>query len=149
MNFLAAREQEAVLVAPLTMTARKKNALVSARLWEHVMREIGLKCINGICTDNALVNKKAVEILELHKDKEVARIPWVPCGAHCCSLLLKDLTNPSWIKGTVNTSNTGNRDQRLFALSCCWKTGPVSLNLDPVKVKRFPPGHKLPTRSLL
>ncbi|GBG86865.1 hypothetical protein CBR_g42149 [Chara braunii] len=70
------------------------------------VREIGLERINAICTDDAEVNKKAAQILERRKDKDVARIPWVPCGAHCCSLLLKDLANLSWIKGTVKTANT-------------------------------------------
>ncbi|GBG86414.1 hypothetical protein CBR_g41410 [Chara braunii] len=105
MNFLAAGEQGAVLVT-VTMSGRKKNAVALAKLWEQVMREIGLQRINAICTDNAEVNKKAAQILEWCKDKDVARIPWVPCGAHCCSLLLKDLANLSWIKGTVKTANT-------------------------------------------
>ncbi|GBG73890.1 hypothetical protein CBR_g17603 [Chara braunii] len=106
LNFLAAGEQGAVLMMTVTMSGRKKNAVALAKLWEQVMREIGLQRINAICTDNAEVNKKAAQILERHKDKDVARIPWVPCGAHCCSLLLKDLANLSWIKGTVKTANT-------------------------------------------
>ncbi|GBG58734.1 hypothetical protein CBR_g134 [Chara braunii] len=105
-ELLGGGEQGAILVATVTMTGRKKNAPALVRLWEQVMREIGLNRINAICTDNAEVNKKAAQILERHKDKEVARIPWVPCGAHCCSLLLKDLANLSWIKGTVKTANT-------------------------------------------
>ncbi|GBG87660.1 hypothetical protein CBR_g45813 [Chara braunii] len=70
------------------------------------MREIGLQRINAICTDNAEVNKKAAQILERRTDRDVARIPWVPCGAHCCSLLLKDLSNLPWVKDTVKTANT-------------------------------------------
>ncbi|GBG67264.1 hypothetical protein CBR_g88553 [Chara braunii] len=91
MNFLAAGEQGAMLVVTVTMTGRKKNATTLARLWEQVTREIGLKCINAICTDNAEVNKKAAQILERRKEKD---------------LLLKDLANLSWIKGTVKTANT-------------------------------------------
>ncbi|GBG58999.1 hypothetical protein CBR_g24347 [Chara braunii] len=106
MNFLAAGEQGAVLVTTVTMSGRKKNAVALAKLWDQVMREIGLQGINAICTDNAEVNKKAAQILERRKDKDVARILWVPCGAHCCSLLLKDLTNLSWIKVTVKAANT-------------------------------------------
>ncbi|GBG82534.1 hypothetical protein CBR_g34910 [Chara braunii] len=106
MNFLAAGEQGVVLVTTVTMSGRKKNAVALAKLWEQVTREIGLQRINAICTDNAEVNKKAAQILERRKDKDVARILWVPCGAHCCSLLLKDLANLLWIKGTVITANT-------------------------------------------
>ncbi|GBG63565.1 hypothetical protein CBR_g38631 [Chara braunii] len=106
MNFLAAGEQGAMLVTMVTMSGRKKNVVALAKLWEQIMREIGLQRINAICTNNAEVNKKATRILELRKDKDVARTPWVPCGAHCCSLLLKNLANLSWIKGTVKTANT-------------------------------------------
>ncbi|GBG63174.1 hypothetical protein CBR_g36943 [Chara braunii] len=104
MNFLAAGEQGAVLMAMVTMSGRKKNVVALAKLWEQVMREIGLQRINTIYTDNGEVNKKAAQILQQRND--VAKIPWVPCGAHCCSLLLKDLANLSWIKGTVKTTNT-------------------------------------------
>ncbi|GBG72540.1 hypothetical protein CBR_g12111 [Chara braunii] len=62
--------------------------------------------INAICTDNAEVNKKAAQILERRTDLAVSRIPWVPCAAHCCSLLLRDISKLDWIKGTVNRSHT-------------------------------------------
>ncbi|GBG61702.1 hypothetical protein CBR_g23217 [Chara braunii] len=106
MNFLATGEKGAVLVTTVYMTGRKKNAAALAKLWEQVMREIGLERINAICTDNVEVNKKAAQILERRTDKDVATIPWVPCGAHCCSLLLKDLSNLPWVKDTVKTTNT-------------------------------------------
>ncbi|GBG76559.1 hypothetical protein CBR_g22307 [Chara braunii] len=106
MNFLAAGEKGAVLVTTVYMTGRKKNAAPLAKLWEQVMREIGLKRINAICTDNAEVNKKAAQILERRTDRDIARILWVPCGAHCCSLLLKDLSSLPWVKDTVKTANT-------------------------------------------
>ncbi|GBG89080.1 hypothetical protein CBR_g48790 [Chara braunii] len=106
MNFLAAGEQGVVLVTTVTMSGRKKNVVDLAKLWEQVMREIGLQRINAICTDNDEVNKKAAQILKRRKDKDVERILWVPCGAHCCSLLLKDLANLLWIKGIVKTANT-------------------------------------------
>ncbi|GBG79807.1 hypothetical protein CBR_g30070 [Chara braunii] len=98
MNFLPAGEKGAVLVTTVFMTGRKKNAAALAKLWEQVMREIGLQRINAICTDNAEVNKKAAQILERWTDKDVAKISWVPCGAHCCGLLLKDLSNLQWVK---------------------------------------------------
>ncbi|GBG73282.1 hypothetical protein CBR_g13001 [Chara braunii] len=82
MNFLAAGEKGAVLVATMSMTARKKTAQALARLWEKIMREIGVHRINVICTDNAEVNKKAAQIQERRTDKDIARIPWVPCAAH-------------------------------------------------------------------
>ncbi|GBG60331.1 hypothetical protein CBR_g4287 [Chara braunii] len=108
MNSLAVGEQGAFLVATMTMMERKTNAPTLARLWEQVTREIELKCINAICTDNAEVNRKATQILEWRKDKEVAKIPWFPCGPQCCNFLLKDLTNLSWIKGIVKTANTND-----------------------------------------
>ncbi|GBG77351.1 hypothetical protein CBR_g23683 [Chara braunii] len=106
MNFLAAGQKGAVLVTTVYMIGRKKNAAALTKLWEQVMREIGLKRINAIYTDNAEVNKKSAQILERRTDRDVARIPWVPCGAHCCSLLLKDLSSLPWVKDTVKTANT-------------------------------------------
>ncbi|GBG63357.1 hypothetical protein CBR_g37714 [Chara braunii] len=106
MNFLAAGEKGAALVTTAYMTGRKKNAAALVKLWEQVMREIGLKQINAICTDNAEANKKAAQILERRTDRDVARILWMPCGAHCCSLLLKDLSSLPWVKDKVKTANT-------------------------------------------
>ncbi|GBG73377.1 hypothetical protein CBR_g16091 [Chara braunii] len=106
MNFLAAGEKGAVLVATMSMTARKKTAQALAKLWEQIMREIGVHRINAICTDNAEVNKKAAQILERRTDKDIARIPWVPCAAHCCSLLLRDISKRDWVKSTVKRGHT-------------------------------------------
>ncbi|GBG65079.1 hypothetical protein CBR_g49153 [Chara braunii] len=106
MNFLAAGEKGAVLVATVSMTARKKTAQALAKLWEQIMREIGVRRINAICTDNAEVNKKAAQILERRTDKDIARIPWVPCAAHCCSLLLRDISKLDWVTGTVKRGHT-------------------------------------------
>ncbi|GBG85654.1 hypothetical protein CBR_g40384 [Chara braunii] len=55
---------------------------------------------------NAEVNKKAAQILERRTDKDVAKIPWVSCGVHYCSLLLKNLSSLSWVKDMVKTVNT-------------------------------------------
>ncbi|GBG78135.1 hypothetical protein CBR_g26171 [Chara braunii] len=74
MNFLAAGVDGAVLVATVSMSGRKKTGPALAKLWEQIMREIGLRRINSICTDNADVNKRASQILERRTDKEVARI---------------------------------------------------------------------------
>ncbi|GBG73931.1 hypothetical protein CBR_g17646 [Chara braunii] len=101
-----AGEKGAVRVTTVFMTRRKKNAAALAKLWEQMMREIGFQRINAICTDNAEVNKKAAQILDRRTDKDVAKTPWVPCGAHCCSLLLKDLSNLSWVKDMVKKANT-------------------------------------------
>ncbi|GBG63554.1 hypothetical protein CBR_g38621 [Chara braunii] len=106
MNFLAAGVDGAVLVATVSMSGRKKTGPALAKLWEKIMREIGLRRINAICTDNAEVNKRAAQILERRTDKEVARIPWVPCAAHCCSLLLRDLSKLDWVKHTVKRGHT-------------------------------------------
>ncbi|GBG59926.1 hypothetical protein CBR_g66732 [Chara braunii] len=106
MNFLAAGEKGAVLVATMSMTARKETTQALAKLWEQIMREIGVRRINAICTDNAEVNKKAAQILERRTDKDIARIPWVPCVAHCCSLLLRDFNKLDWVKTTVKRGHT-------------------------------------------
>ncbi|GBG78565.1 hypothetical protein CBR_g27789 [Chara braunii] len=71
MNFLAAGEKGAVQVATVSMTARKKTAQALAKLWEQIMREIGVHRINAICTDNAEVNKKAAQLLERRTDKDI------------------------------------------------------------------------------
>ncbi|GBG76964.1 hypothetical protein CBR_g23294 [Chara braunii] len=106
MNFLAAGEQGAVLVATVYMDGKKKTGAALAKLWEKIIREIGLHRINAICTDNAEVNKRATQILEQRTDPAVARIPWVPCAAHCCSLLLRDISKLDWVKGTVKRGHT-------------------------------------------
>ncbi|GBG61939.1 hypothetical protein CBR_g26102 [Chara braunii] len=104
LNFLAAGEQAAVLVVTVSMDGKKKTGPALARLWEKIMREIG--CISVICTDNAEANKKAAQILERRTDPAVSRIPWVPCAAHCCSLLLRDIRKLDWIKGMIKRSHT-------------------------------------------
>ncbi|GBG62488.1 hypothetical protein CBR_g30808 [Chara braunii] len=106
MNFYAAGEQGAVLVATVHMDGKKKTGAALAKLWEKTMREIGLHRINAICTDNAEVNKRAAQILERRTDPTVSRIPWVPCVAHCCSLLLRDISKLDWVKGIVKRGHT-------------------------------------------
>ncbi|GBG93109.1 hypothetical protein CBR_g59029 [Chara braunii] len=86
MNFLAAGEQGAVLVATVYMDGKKKTGAALAKLWEKIMREIGLHRINAICTDNAEVNKRAAQILEC--------------------LLLRDVNKLDWVKGTVKRGHT-------------------------------------------
>ncbi|GBG73946.1 hypothetical protein CBR_g17661 [Chara braunii] len=106
MNFLAAGVDGAVLVATVSMSGRKKTGPALAKLWEQIMREIGLRRINAICIDNTEVNKRAAQILERRMDKEIARILWVPCVAHCCSLLLRDLDKLDWVKHSVKRGHT-------------------------------------------
>ncbi|GBG61040.1 hypothetical protein CBR_g18635 [Chara braunii] len=101
MNFLAAGVDGAVFVATVSMSGRNKIGPALAKLREQIMREIGLRGINAICTDNVEVSKRVVQILERRTDKEIARILWVPCAAHCCSLLLCDLGKLDWVKNTV------------------------------------------------
>ncbi|GBG79582.1 hypothetical protein CBR_g29729 [Chara braunii] len=102
MNLLVAGEQGTVLVAKVSMDGKKKTGTALARLWEKIMREVGLHRINAICTDNAEVNMKATQVLERRTDLAVSWIPWVPCAAHCCSLLLRDISKLDWIKGTYS-----------------------------------------------
>ncbi|GBG77880.1 hypothetical protein CBR_g25812 [Chara braunii] len=97
MNFIAAGDGGAVLVKVVDMSGRKKNATALAKLWEEVIREIGVHKVNAICTDNAGVNKRAAKILRRRKDLDIAKIPWLLCAAHTLSLLLKDISNLEWV----------------------------------------------------
>ncbi|GBG76751.1 hypothetical protein CBR_g22967 [Chara braunii] len=87
----------------------RDHATTLAKLWEQVMREVRFKRINAIYTENVEVDKKAVQILERRTERDVARIPRVSsslsCGAHCCGLLLKDLSSLPWVKDTVKTTD--------------------------------------------
>ncbi|GBG59963.1 hypothetical protein CBR_g293 [Chara braunii] len=101
INFIGAGEGGAVLIKVIDMSHRKTNAAAIAQLWEEVIREIGVHRLNAICTDNAQVNKRAARILSLHKDPDIARIPWVPCAAHTLSLLLKGIAKLPWVAKIV------------------------------------------------
>ncbi|GBG79518.1 hypothetical protein CBR_g29665 [Chara braunii] len=57
---------------------------------------IGIDKVNAICTDNAEVMKTATGILQSHPDPAMRHIPWIPCAAHCLSLLLRDIASQPW-----------------------------------------------------
>ncbi|GBG91646.1 hypothetical protein CBR_g52681 [Chara braunii] len=97
LNFIAVGDGGAVLVKVVDMSGRKKNATALAKLWEEVIREIGVHKVNAICTDNVGVNKRAAKILRRRKDLDIAKIPWLPCAAHTLSLLLKDISSLEWV----------------------------------------------------
>ncbi|GBG61700.1 hypothetical protein CBR_g23215 [Chara braunii] len=101
MNFLAAGEQGEVLVATVSMDGKKKTGPALAKLWEKIMREIGLQCINAICTDNAEVNKKAAQILEWRTNLQSDSF-----SNTLFRSLLRDINKFDWIKGTVKRSHT-------------------------------------------
>ncbi|GBG83265.1 hypothetical protein CBR_g36880 [Chara braunii] len=101
INFIGAGEGGAVLIKVVDMSHRKTNAAAIAKLWEKVIREIGVHRVNVICTDNAQVYKWAARILSLCKDPYIARIPWVPCAAHTLSLLLKGIEKLPWVATIV------------------------------------------------
>ncbi|GBG59722.1 hypothetical protein CBR_g54825 [Chara braunii] len=98
MNFIAAGESGAVMLKVVDMSKRKKNAVSLAKLWEGVIREIGVHRVNALCTDNAEVNKHAARILRRRTDVNISRIPWVLCAAHCLNLLLKGICEESWVR---------------------------------------------------
>ncbi|GBG92192.1 hypothetical protein CBR_g54637 [Chara braunii] len=98
LNFVAAGESGAVLIKVVDVSDGKKNARALAKLWEEVIREIGVHRVNAIYTDNASANKRAAKLLSMRTDKAIAKIPWIPCAAHTLSLLLKDISNIAWIK---------------------------------------------------
>ncbi|GBG77913.1 hypothetical protein CBR_g25844 [Chara braunii] len=97
LNFIAAGDGGAVLVKVVDMPKRKKNAMAFARLWEEVIREVGVQRVNAICTDNTGINKRVARILQRRADPDIARIPWMPCAAHTLSLLLEDIANVDWV----------------------------------------------------
>ncbi|GBG67037.1 hypothetical protein CBR_g78818 [Chara braunii] len=60
LNFVAAGESGAVLIKVVDVSDGKKNVRALAKLWEEVIREIGVPRVNAICTDNASTNKKVL-----------------------------------------------------------------------------------------
>ncbi|GBG90725.1 hypothetical protein CBR_g51233 [Chara braunii] len=93
INFIAAGEGGAVLLRVVDVQHRKATATAIAKLWEEVIREIGVHRVNAICTDNAGVNKRAARILARRSDPDIAKISWLPCAAHTLSLPMKGIAN--------------------------------------------------------
>ncbi|GBG76184.1 hypothetical protein CBR_g21933 [Chara braunii] len=98
INFIAAGEDGPVLISIVDMSERDKTRVALAELWEEVIRDINVKHVNAYCTDNAYANKVAAQRLQEHPDRDISRIPWLPCAAHCLSLLLRDITRFSWVR---------------------------------------------------
>ncbi|GBG79132.1 hypothetical protein CBR_g28847 [Chara braunii] len=97
MNFIAAGQSGPILIRTIDMSARDKTGVSLAKIWEGVIRDdIGVENVKAICTDNAEVMKAATSILQDHPDPAIARIPWIPCAAHCLSLLLRDIATQPW-----------------------------------------------------
>ncbi|GBG78796.1 hypothetical protein CBR_g28019 [Chara braunii] len=92
---------DAVYEEVVDMSHRKTNAAAIAKLWEEVIKEIGVHRVNAICTGNAGVNKRVARILSQSTDPDIAKIPWVPCAAHTLSLLLKDMVKLPWVSKIV------------------------------------------------
>ncbi|GBG83217.1 hypothetical protein CBR_g36831 [Chara braunii] len=101
MNFIGTGESGAILLKVVDVSKKKKTAIALAMMWEQVIRDIGVQRVNAICTDNAEVNKQAARILGRHTDRDISSIPWVPCAAHCLSLLMKDICELDWVKEVV------------------------------------------------
>ncbi|GBG69843.1 hypothetical protein CBR_g4673 [Chara braunii] len=97
VNFVAAGKDGPVLITTVDMSEREKTGLTLAELWEEVIRDINVTRVNAYCTDNAYAKKVAAQWLQDHADKDISRIPWLPCAAHCLSLLLRDITCFSWV----------------------------------------------------
>ncbi|GBG58628.1 hypothetical protein CBR_g28 [Chara braunii] len=77
INFLAGGDKGAVMVKSMDMEGKDKSAPALAKMWEGVIRELGVKNINAICTDSAHVNISARNILAKHPDPEIRQIPWL------------------------------------------------------------------------
>ncbi|GBG70784.1 hypothetical protein CBR_g8082 [Chara braunii] len=97
MNFIAAGDSGAVMVKSVDMEGKGKSAPTLARMWEEIIRELGVHRVNAICTDSAQVNIAARKILAEHEDPAISSIQWVPCACHVCNLLMSDLASMSWV----------------------------------------------------
>ncbi|GBG60414.1 hypothetical protein CBR_g5590 [Chara braunii] len=97
MNFIAAGQSGPVLIRTIDMSEREKTHISLAQIWESVIHDdIGVDRVNAICTDNAEVMKTTASVLQSHPDPQIARIPWIPCAAHCLSLLQRDIAVQPW-----------------------------------------------------
>ncbi|GBG66239.1 hypothetical protein CBR_g57841 [Chara braunii] len=110
VNFIAAGEDEPVLITTVDMSVRDKTqaGVALADLWEEVIRDIGVDVVNAYCTDNAYANKVAAQRLQDHPDTAISRmsrIPWLPCAAHCLSLLLRDITCFEWVRPILKNTH--------------------------------------------
>ncbi|GBG81698.1 hypothetical protein CBR_g32692 [Chara braunii] len=97
INFLAAGDFGAVMVRSVDMERKDKSAPILARMWEEVIRELGVHRVNAICTDSAPVDVAARKILAEHEDPVIRSIPWVLCACHVCNLLMCDIALVPWI----------------------------------------------------
>ncbi|GBG73257.1 hypothetical protein CBR_g12975 [Chara braunii] len=97
MNFVAAGDSRAVMVKSVDMEGKDKSAPALARMWEEVIRELGVHGVNAICTDSAQVNIAARKILAEHEDPAISSIPWVSWTCHVCNLLMSDIASVSWV----------------------------------------------------
>ncbi|GBG77481.1 hypothetical protein CBR_g23927 [Chara braunii] len=59
MNFIAAGDSGAVMVKSVDMEGKDKSAPALEKMWEEVIRELGVHRVNAICTDLAQVNISA------------------------------------------------------------------------------------------
>ncbi|GBG59177.1 hypothetical protein CBR_g32193 [Chara braunii] len=105
VNFIAAGEDGPVLITTIDMSERDKTSVALADLWEDVIRDIGVDVVNAYCTDNAYANKVAAQRLQDHPDSAISRIPWLPCAAHCLSLLLRDITCFQWVRPILKNTH--------------------------------------------
>ncbi|GBG89308.1 hypothetical protein CBR_g49018 [Chara braunii] len=106
MNFIAAGESGVFLLKVVDMSKRKKTAIALAKLWEGVIREIGVHRVNALCTDNAEVNKQAARLLRRRTDSRIARIPWVSCAMHCLNMPLKGISEEPWANDLYKRAKT-------------------------------------------
>ncbi|GBG85493.1 hypothetical protein CBR_g40132 [Chara braunii] len=101
INFIAVGDSGAVMVKSVDMEGQDKSAPALARMWEEVIRELGVHRVNAICTDSAQVNIFARKILAEHEDPTIRSIPWVPCACHVCNLLMSDIATVPWIAEVI------------------------------------------------
>ncbi|GBG60616.1 hypothetical protein CBR_g8637 [Chara braunii] len=105
VNFIAAGEDGPVLITTIDMSERDKTGVALVDLWEEVIQDIGIDVVNAYCTDNAYANKVAAQRLQDHPDNAISRIPWLPCAAHCLSLLLRDITCFQWVRPILKNTH--------------------------------------------
>ncbi|GBG80044.1 hypothetical protein CBR_g30411 [Chara braunii] len=78
INFLAGGDSGAVMVRSMDMERKDKSAPTLTRMWEEVIRELGVHRVNAIYTDSAQVNMFARKILAEREDPAIRSIPWHP-----------------------------------------------------------------------
>jgi hypothetical protein len=101
-NIEAVTRHGAVHIRTVARTADvvEENADYIANIFKTNIQQLGgVERVVGICTDNESTMRSVWEKLE--SDADLKGLVAVPCAAHLCNLLLKDLANMNWISTII------------------------------------------------